>query len=540
MGTLTNADARIQPYFIAPADYKCIAFTSSRFSRNPTATIHLQPTCTFHQGPFRHALSTQIVRRMLRWEEKTPESGGSSSLENQLANTAAPAALGNWNRDMAFSSDFDDTRLMVELFKPSIPNMLGELGELQPVFGNTRSWTWVIEELKTYPRDFALRAENVFIHKNLVRHPGSGPLRAAFGVCAACMCRTEANELMMFDTLNAEMSKLAKSGMRNNSLEESLSTFQAIVLYQIIRLLYGDSKQRTLAERQKSYIAAWGLQLLQRVGDELQDAQPAWETWLLTESVRRTVLVAFIVHSVYAIFKHGVCPEMPTLSVLPLSSKQAFWSSQTAYLNHFSEDETMKYPEFTSLWTILSGIQKVNMPVTELVFPSYKLDPQSLAGLKEKQGQMFQAFSGVPGLEKTYRGVILEEDGASVDAASMRNVLVLEWDKSASFHDFFPKSVKFEEFVKTIQPFAASPAIPELYEAGTRSVACASSKITQIIKVKSNETTEQSWKQLENFVRKSSAETPSFYSANGIEKDKGSFLGLVGWKGLQEYETFGK
>lgn len=65
------------------------------------------------------------------------------------------------------------------------------------------------------------------------------------------------------------------------------------------------------------------------------------------------------------------------------------------------------------------------MPVTELVFPSYKLDPQSLAGLKEKEGQIFQAFAGVPGLEKSYYGVILEEDGASVDAASMRNVLVL-------------------------------------------------------------------------------------------------------------------
>jgi hypothetical protein len=251
---------------------------------------------------------------------------------------------------MDFGIDFVDTGLMEQLIKPNIPNMLGELGELQPVSGNTRSWTWVIEQLKGYPRDFAHSAENVFIHKNLVHRPGSAPLRTAFGVCAACLCVTEANEFMIFDTLNADMSKLAKSGIGNKSLEESLSTFQSIVLYQIIRLFHGDAKQRILAERQKSHIAAWGLQLLQRAGNELQDVQPAWETWLLTESVRRTVMVAFIVHSVYAIFKHGVCPEMPTLSVLPLSSRQAFWSSQTAYLNHFSEDETIKYPEFTSLW----------------------------------------------------------------------------------------------------------------------------------------------------------------------------------------------
>lgn len=292
---------------------------------------------------------------------QTPESSASddSSLanNNQLANTTTPAGFegfGAWNNlDMAYHIDFDDTGLMMEeLIKPSIPNMLGELGNLQPVSGNTRSWKWVIEQLKSYPRDFALRAETVFIHKNFLRHPGSGPLRAAFGVCAGCICRAETNEFMIFDTLNAEMSTLAQSGTLNNSLEEGLATFQAIVLYQIIRLFYGDSKQRILAERQKSYIAAWGLQLLHRAGDELQDAQPAWETWLLTESVRRTVMVAFIAHSVYAIFKHGVCPEMPTLAVLPVSSKQAFWSSQEAYLNHFAEEETMKYPEFTSLWTM--------------------------------------------------------------------------------------------------------------------------------------------------------------------------------------------
>lgn len=65
------------------------------------------------------------------------------------------------------------------------------------------------------------------------------------------------------------------------------------------------------------------------------------------------------------------------------------------------------------------------MPVTELVFLSYKPDPQSLAELKAKENQIFQSFSGVPGLEKACRGIILEEDGVCVDAASMRNVLAL-------------------------------------------------------------------------------------------------------------------
>jgi hypothetical protein len=65
------------------------------------------------------------------------------------------------------------------------------------------------------------------------------------------------------------------------------------------------------------------------------------------------------------------------------------------------------------------------MPITELVFPSYKLDPQSLAALKEKQYEIFQHFSGVEGLQATYRGPIIEENGASIDDKSMKSVLVL-------------------------------------------------------------------------------------------------------------------
>lgn len=65
------------------------------------------------------------------------------------------------------------------------------------------------------------------------------------------------------------------------------------------------------------------------------------------------------------------------------------------------------------------------MPVTELVFPSYKQDSQSLTELKEKEHQIFQSFSGVEGLAAAFRGVVLEENGTAVDPKSMRGVLVL-------------------------------------------------------------------------------------------------------------------
>lgn len=114
---------------------------------------------------------------------------------------------------------------------------------------------------------------------------------------------------------------------------------------------------------------------------------------------------------------------------------------------------------------------------------------------------------------------------------------MIDWDTSSSFHDFFPKSNKFEAFVTTIKPFVADPATPELYEAEDRSISCTSSNITQIIKASSTEETENMWKQLEGAITESPTDKPSFYHAKGIEKDEGTFLGLIGWQNLQVRRT---
>lgn len=69
--------------------------------------------------------------------------------------------------------------------------------------------------------------------------------------------------------------------------------------------------------------------------------------------------------------------------------------------------------------------QRVKMTITELVFPSYKLDPQSLAELRRKEHQIFQSFSGVVDLNAAFSGLVIEENCAGVDPNSMKSVLVL-------------------------------------------------------------------------------------------------------------------
>lgn len=73
--------------------------------------------------------------------------GVASSPVNPSVGGAASVDLDFWS-DTAFEIDLNDSRVARELMYSSVPDMLGPLGELQPVSRNTQSWKWVIEKLK--------------------------------------------------------------------------------------------------------------------------------------------------------------------------------------------------------------------------------------------------------------------------------------------------------------------------------------------------------------------------------------------------------
>lgn len=73
------------------------------------------------------------------------------------------------------------------------------------------------------------------------------------------------------------------------------------------------------------------------------------------------------------------------------------------------------------------------MPVIELMFVSYKTDPELVAELKSKAPEIFTHFSGIQGLKSISRGRILTEDGSAVSPESGRNALVLGTLLSGSF-----------------------------------------------------------------------------------------------------------
>jgi hypothetical protein len=273
-----------------------------------------------------------------------------------------------YDHETLLQLDHSRTSDAIELRSPSIAKAPGLLGELTPVSG-ALGWNWLYEHIRSYPLEFVRNVETDFLHKSLYSNAFPRPLRAAFGICAACISLTEINRAALFQALDAEVLGLLTSNCTGTLLED-LTTLQAGLLYSIIRLFYGDIEQRIIAERQEYLLRSFALKLLQRSEAELRGTTENWETWILAESVRRTVFMVFKLYTLYAYFRTSICTEFAAMRLLPITTQPSSWNSQEAFLKNSNRDETMSYIDFASLW-VEAPREKLE-PFEKLALKSWK------------------------------------------------------------------------------------------------------------------------------------------------------------------------
>jgi hypothetical protein len=256
------------------------------------------------------------------------------------------------NHGHGMSLDFGnvETLQQYKAGSPTLEKSLGQLGELAPVSGS-QGWAFLYEQIRGYPLAFAKEGRTIFINHSLYGSSYPPQLRAAFGVCAGCAFLNDRNRPVLFEALDAEVLGLRTSAFTNTLLQD-LIILQAAVLYQIIRLFYGDLEQRIVAERQEYLVRSYALKVLQRAEKELQNTLLTWKDWILAESIRRTVFISFKVYTAYSYFRNGLCNEYKALDHLPVTTKPSLWDSPEAFLKHPQHDTTTTYHDFVSSWAL--------------------------------------------------------------------------------------------------------------------------------------------------------------------------------------------
>ncbi|EFY88672.1 hypothetical protein MAC_05290 [Metarhizium acridum CQMa 102] len=284
------------------------------------------------------------------------------------ATATVPAATQSTGQVKRKSSHADasspDTTGSVAL-TPSSPRWIGRLGTLPPIASST-SLNWVFNQIRGCPQNFAQRAETIFIHKGL--YTGNKlpqPLRAAFGICAGTLSVNQVSHQTLFRVLDSEVDALLSSSL-TGSLQEELHKLQAVVLYQIIRLFYGQIGERMLAERQEYLVRSYALKLLQLSNAELRSGPRTWAAWIVAESIRRTVYIAFKLYTLYAMSRYGQCSEIQAMCMLPISTNSRLWySSEERGFQPPDRDEVMTYKDFAEFYRRTR--RRVHEPFEQLI-----------------------------------------------------------------------------------------------------------------------------------------------------------------------------
>ncbi|RAK79185.1 Zn(II)2Cys6 transcription factor domain-containing protein [Aspergillus fijiensis CBS 313.89] len=244
---------------------------------------------------------------------------------------------------------------------------VGTLGEVQPIQGSTRSWQWVMDELKAYPPEFARRGETIFIHRDLYRDEMPRPIRTAFGVCSSfCLSPDSTNREMAFRVIDAEVSELLQPATEPSSSSSSrllrieLARLQALLLYQTLRLFHGNLQQRVAAEQQGSMLMTTALKIIVRAQSEPELQRPrSRHAWVLGECIRRTALLVYFLYGVNSVYREGICVGLHTLRQLPLSVEIFAWGvdgecafQQDKGHSHGENAETLPYEAFLARWLV--------------------------------------------------------------------------------------------------------------------------------------------------------------------------------------------
>lgn len=242
---------------------------------------------------------------------------------------------------------------------------------------------YFIASVRRWLDQWLKEGHNVFIHPRLYGGNGQLPdcLGDAYAAYTTYCSATSANKKVALRVAGGFAKRLVENQNLFDDLEAEtldiqshLSRTQALLVFQIIRLFDGDIRSRADAEADSSTLLKWSYQLMHRAasvssnidpgqrdsGDDLSQQQPSptaktyphtlslqsdgtvastWRAWVLSESIRRTWIIATLTEAAYAILKHGFATCPGTIS---FTSRAGLWdaTSPQQWLSRLGGDET--------------------------------------------------------------------------------------------------------------------------------------------------------------------------------------------------------
>ncbi|APA12007.1 hypothetical protein SS1G_05579 [Sclerotinia sclerotiorum 1980 UF-70] len=224
---------------------------------------------------------------------------------------------------------------------------------------------FVAKRLATIPRTFAQYGHTMFIHRIQFQQSYSPALQDAMSACALYCMKSVANQALVVGNLEHKCQQLiASTDALLASKTDLLAALQALLLYQMMRLFDGDIRLRAHAEADEPIAILWASQLSALTYNAADTTLAApdstdtsvvtigrksdWQSWLLDESIRRTVITTFMLKGVYSFLKLGY--DSPTDLHICFTAQAALWNAQSAIGWRRAQEETERLEIWVTRW----------------------------------------------------------------------------------------------------------------------------------------------------------------------------------------------
>lgn len=189
---------------------------------------------------------------------------------------------------------------------------------------------YLAAHLKAFPITFSLEARTVFIHSTLYSRWLPKKIKNAYAICRAYSSSIDNGADFCFGALHQKLNELIKESPASHSFSDLLASLQALLLYLLICIFHKDPQQRRFAETYIVTLNQWTRHVWEQAPSEISQNLGAWETWAFAESVRRSIIISYLVRGVYQIAKFGFHPRSMFVETLPFDRHTWLWDATSA------------------------------------------------------------------------------------------------------------------------------------------------------------------------------------------------------------------
>ncbi|KAK0638458.1 hypothetical protein B0T16DRAFT_421221 [Cercophora newfieldiana] len=197
--------------------------------------------------------------------------------------------------------------------------------KMAPVCNRIKPWDvhdpstalyYVMTAVRRFIETMASQNTTPFLHRCLYREYKPQSILSCFASCVLYANRTPENAAMVMQSLHRNTNELMETeGSGRLGLVtpiEKLARTQALFLYLVVRLFDGDVALRASGERDVDKLREWLAELCKirdnlggdvKEGNDSLEEEVDWERWIFAESLRRTILMAYSVMTMYGVLK---------------------------------------------------------------------------------------------------------------------------------------------------------------------------------------------------------------------------------------------